>query len=108
MFELRIKPASRSFKISFAPLSFDTMSDEETPLLRSAEGPVAKEPDEAITPLPRLRIGILLFILLPEPICSQCIYPFINQVTRRPESTPKSANAFAVHQRAGYHGRRRK
>ena len=65
--------------------------DEETPLLPPAEGPVAITPggsDEVTTPLPRLQIGILLLILLTEPICSQCIYPFINQVTPRSEPYP--------------------
>ena len=63
--------------------------DEETPLLFSAEDPVAKDPVaipheesvEVITPLPRLQLGILVLALFAEPICSQCIYPFINQVT---------------------------
>ena len=32
------------------------------------------------TPLPKLQIGVLLFYHLAEPITSQCIYPFINQV----------------------------
>ena len=56
-----------------------------------AEDPVAITPggsDEVTTPLPRLQIGILLLILLTEPICSQCIYPFINQVTPRSEPYP--------------------
>lgn len=59
------------------------MTDEETPLLPSTEGPAVvtrKEPDEFNTPLPRLQIGVLLLVMLSEPICSQCIYPFINQV----------------------------
>ena len=60
------------------------MADEETPLLLSPEDPVAitcEESDQVTTPLPKLQTGILLLILLTEPICSQCIYPFINQVT---------------------------
>ena len=61
------------------------MADEEIELLLfSAEDPVGTAPeesDEVITPLPRLQIGILVLVLLAEPICSQCIYPFINQVT---------------------------
>lgn len=61
------------------------MADEEIELLLfSAEDPVGitpEESDEVITPLPRLQIGILVLVLLAEPICSQCIYPFINQVT---------------------------
>ena len=57
------------------------MTDEETPLLSSAAD-TRKEPDETAAPLPKLQIGVLLLVLLSEPICSQCIYPFINQVTR--------------------------
>ena len=40
-----------------------------------------EEPDQVITPLPRLQTGILLLTLLMEPICSQYIYPFVNKVT---------------------------
>jgi len=79
----------------FASSHSDTMTnskiDEETPLLFPAEDPVAvihEESDEVITPLPRLQIGILLSALLAEPICSQCIYPFINQVTCHSDCTP--------------------
>lgn len=60
------------------------MAGEETPLLLSVGDPVVitrEEPDQVATPLPRLQTGILLLILGTEPICSQCIYPFINQVT---------------------------
>ncbi|OBZ72619.1 Protein ZINC INDUCED FACILITATOR-LIKE 1 [Grifola frondosa] len=32
------------------------------------------------TPLPKLQISILLLLQLAEPITSQCIYPFINQL----------------------------
>lgn len=35
---------------------------------------------QQVTPLPRLQIAVLLFFQLAEPITSQCIYPFINQV----------------------------
>ncbi|KAI1797168.1 MFS general substrate transporter [Ganoderma leucocontextum] len=50
--------------------------DEETALLASAERKVLKAP----TPLPRLQIFILLLMQLAEPITSNCIYPFINQL----------------------------
>ncbi|PCH42368.1 MFS general substrate transporter [Wolfiporia cocos MD-104 SS10] len=49
--------------------------DEETALLSGAKG----EP-KRITPLPYLQIYILLLLQLAEPITSQCIYPFINQL----------------------------
>lgn len=51
--------------------------DEETALLASPERKVLKAP----TPLPRLQIFILLLMQLAEPITSNCIYPFINQVS---------------------------
>ena len=50
--------------------------DEETALLASPERKALKTP----TPLPCLQIFILLLMQLAEPITSQCIYPFINQV----------------------------
>ena len=55
------------------PQNQDERLDETTALLP------AKEP-KPVTPLPRLQIGILLLLQLAEPITSQCIYPFINQV----------------------------
>ena len=58
------------------------MTNERTPLLSTTEGPVHEESDKvAPTPIPKLQIGVLLLVLLSEPLCSQCIYPFINQVT---------------------------
>ncbi|KAG1738418.1 uncharacterized protein EDB91DRAFT_459416 [Suillus paluster] len=49
--------------------------NEHTPLLDPGQqGP--KEP----TPLPKLQISILLLALLVEPIASQSIYPYINQL----------------------------
>lgn len=51
--------------------------DEETALLASpgGKGKLVKP-----TPLPRLQIFILLLMQLAEPITSNCIFPFINQV----------------------------
>ena len=51
------------------------IADEQTALLptRTVEKP---------TPLPRLQISIVLLLLFAEPITSQCIIPFINQVYR--------------------------
>ncbi|KAH7928319.1 MFS general substrate transporter [Leucogyrophana mollusca] len=49
----------------------DSQIDEEAPLL-----PVKK----AKTPLPKVQLSILLLATLTEPISSQCIYPFINQL----------------------------
>src|SRR5579872_3869764 len=61
----------------------DSRTDEETPLLHSGGDSVVnarKDPNEIITPLPKLQIAILLLAQLTEPICSQCIYPFTPQV----------------------------
>ena len=66
----------------------DSRIDEETPLLFSAEDPTEESDKVTITPLPKLQIGILLLVLLAEPICSQCIYPFVNQVTHYSDCTP--------------------
>lgn len=48
--------------------------DEETALL----GTNLKR---KITPLPKLQIGIILLLQICEPLTSQSIYPYINQVT---------------------------
>lgn len=91
----------------------DSRADEETPLLLSAEDPIVtvithEESNEVVTPLPKLQIGILLLALLAEPICSQCIYPFINQVTRRILTVHRrTPNALLAHRRVGYHRWRR-
>lgn len=52
-------------------------ADEETALLSASP---ERKPVKTPTPLPRLQIFILLLMQLAEPITSQCIYPFINQV----------------------------
>ena len=57
--------------------------DEEFPSPRSADNPAViarEESEKVVTPLPKLQIGTVLFIQLAEPICSQCIEPFIAQV----------------------------
>ena len=45
--------------------------NEQTPLLHSYR---------RSTPLPKLQIGILLFLQISEPLCSMSIYPYINEV----------------------------
>ncbi|PCH42370.1 MFS general substrate transporter [Wolfiporia cocos MD-104 SS10] len=64
----------------------DNGPTEETALLSDGptienghRGSLKAEP-KPITPLPKLQIGILLLLQLAEPITSQCIYPFINQL----------------------------
>ncbi|KAF8150914.1 major facilitator superfamily transporter [Crassisporium funariophilum] len=47
--------------------------DEHTPLLKT-------KPAQKRTPLPKLQIGIILLLQVCEPICSQSIYPYINEL----------------------------
>lgn len=54
---------------------YSQFPDEETALLAPERKALKTQ-----TPLPRLQISILLIISLAEPITSNCIYPFINQV----------------------------
>ena len=82
--------------------------DEETPLLFSTEDPVVTisgGSDQVATPLPKLQIGILLSVLLTEPICSKSISPFINQVTHHYGHIRRITNRSSARQRAGYHRR---
>lgn len=51
-------------------------ADEHTSLLSSTPAKIEKQ-----TPLPRVQFGVLLFVMLSEPITSQLISPFINQVS---------------------------
>ncbi|KAH8102773.1 MFS general substrate transporter [Phellopilus nigrolimitatus] len=50
--------------------------NEETPLLDDQ----AKKSDA--TPLPKLQIAVLSFLQLSEPVTSQSIYPFINELVK--------------------------
>ena len=49
---------------------------EEDPLLPR----VQEVEEQKVTPLPKLQLTILLLIQIAEPVSSQVIYPFINQV----------------------------
>jgi hypothetical protein len=51
--------------------------DEQTPLMPSRANSHASRHR---TPLPKLQISILLLIQLLEPVMSQSMYPYINQV----------------------------
>lgn len=53
----------------------DGVADEHTALLLAID-----KVEKPTTPLPKLQIAILLLLLLAEPMTSQCILPFINQV----------------------------
>ncbi|KZT01929.1 MFS general substrate transporter [Laetiporus sulphureus 93-53] len=57
-----------------------TVDHERTPLLPDLDLDRRAKANPAITPLPKLQIGVLLLLQLGEPITSQCIYPFINQL----------------------------
>ncbi|KAI6098971.1 major facilitator superfamily domain-containing protein [Pisolithus croceorrhizus] len=59
-----------------APASSNSQHDDRTPLLSNADGKEPKKP----TPLPKGQIIILMLVALVEPIASQCIYPFINEL----------------------------
>ncbi|KAJ3514656.1 hypothetical protein NLJ89_g2251 [Agrocybe chaxingu] len=50
--------------------------DEETPLLHD----VRPRPSPKRTPLPKLQIAIVLLLQICEPITSQSIFPYINQL----------------------------
>ncbi|KAF5359757.1 hypothetical protein D9756_003026 [Leucocoprinus leucothites] len=54
-----------------------THVDEETPLLAS---PVETSTKRQASPLPKLQIAIVLLLQLCEPLTSQSIYPYINQL----------------------------
>ncbi|KAI5990084.1 major facilitator superfamily domain-containing protein [Pisolithus albus] len=49
--------------------------DEGTPLLENSRG-------KTKTPLPKIQLGLTLFVLFSQPISSQYIFPFINQLIR--------------------------
>ncbi|KAJ2934959.1 hypothetical protein H1R20_g2101, partial [Candolleomyces eurysporus] len=57
--------------------------DEETPLLSSSSSPSSSSSTPKIqkaTPLPKLQIAIVLMLQICEPVCSQSIYPYINEL----------------------------
>jgi hypothetical protein len=60
---------------SVAPSDTDIVVNERTALLDAGQ-----QGQKKATPLPKLQIAILLLALLVEPIASQSIYPYINQV----------------------------
>ncbi|KAG0699250.1 major facilitator superfamily domain-containing protein [Suillus ampliporus] len=60
---------------SAAPSDSDINVNERTPLLDAGQKGQKKS-----TPLPKLQISIVLLSLLVEPIASQSIYPYINQL----------------------------
>lgn len=60
---------------SAGPSDSDIVVNERTALLDAGQ-----QDQKKATPLPKLQIGILLLALLVEPIASQSIYPYINQL----------------------------
>ncbi|KAH9481793.1 Major facilitator-type transporter psiT2 [Psilocybe cubensis] len=60
----------------------DIHDDERTPLLNEQRSAKQKR-----TPLPKLQIGIVLLLQICEPICSQSIYPYINELVSKLDIT---------------------
>ncbi|KAJ3568220.1 hypothetical protein NP233_g5851 [Leucocoprinus birnbaumii] len=56
------------------------VDDEQTPLLASPSTE-AQEPQP--TPLPKLQVGVVLFLQLCEPITGFSIYPYINELVSK-------------------------
>lgn len=76
---------------SSAASSHRTDVDERTALL-DARQQGHKKP----IPLPKLQISILLLALLVEPIASQSIYPYINQVSMSATSHFRQLNVTYI------------
>lgn len=55
-----------------------TIANDGSPVIDSEETPLLKQHKR--TPLPILQIGIGLLLQICEPICSQSIYPYINEL----------------------------
>lgn len=78
-----------------APTSSKVLTDERTPLLMSASTSETlvggerrrKKREVERTPLPLVQIGVLLFLQLSEPVTSQAIYPFINELIKNMDVT---------------------
>lgn len=83
-----ISPAMAGFEASDESNAWLLTDDDSTSKARRER----KQP----TPLPKLQIGVLLFYHLAEPITSQCIYPFINQVCLFQPSSSGSVNFIAT------------
>lgn len=69
--------------IASSPRTLQGSIDEETPLLYETSKPVPK----SITPLPKLQLFNLMLLQMAEPITSQCITPFVNQLVRELDIT---------------------
>ena len=57
------------------------LADEDRPIEKRKQ---QQQQPQQVTPLPKLQIAVLLFFQLAEPLTSQCVYPFINQVCFSP------------------------
>lgn len=55
-------------------------NDEREPLLTPRHD-LERVDTDRVTPLPKGKVSILLLLQLAEPMTSQVIYPFINQVS---------------------------
>ncbi|TFK27806.1 MFS general substrate transporter [Coprinopsis marcescibilis] len=58
-----------------------TVHDEQTPLL------IVSKPKKPRTPLPKLQLAIAIFLQIGEPLTSQSIYPYVNQLIRELDVT---------------------
>lgn len=66
-----------------SPRTLEADIDEGTPLLHEASKPNPKP----TTPLPKLQLFNLMLLQMAEPITSQCITPFVNQLVRELDIT---------------------
>ena len=77
-------PTLRAISCTLAP--DELPSNERTPLLSYSDvtgdytGKRVRSSGTRRTPLPLFQVSILLFLQLSEPVTSQSIYPFINEV----------------------------
>lgn len=90
------------------PSNENAVIDEHTPLLYPSS-PTQKTPKKP-TPLPHLQIAIVLLLQICEPLTSQSILPYINQVfttavkTQR-ASLIKKKNCHVARRVSGHHWR---
>ncbi|KAF9048789.1 major facilitator superfamily domain-containing protein [Panaeolus papilionaceus] len=61
-------------------VGYNDNHDEQTPLLKKKRTQSPSKNRKERTPLPKLQIGIVLLLQVCEPICSQSIYPYINEL----------------------------
>ncbi|KAF8813396.1 hypothetical protein BYT27DRAFT_6370089 [Phlegmacium glaucopus] len=70
-------PPQKIFLQMDGSIATECHHNKQTPLIHSHQGNVKR------TPLPKLQIGILLFLQINEPLCSMSIYPYINELVSK-------------------------